>query len=353
MIAPSYLDTLDEPKAQPKRSANGSSAPIVLRPIHEIVAEQREPAWLIHKVLEAGVLAVLAGPRSTFKSFIALHWSLACALDGHPVAILSGEGAGLDRRVAAWMQTYGLDSDLASLPVVALERPVNLNLAAELAALRSAFTALEKPPALVVVDTLSKFSAGLDENSNFEVAEFLSRLATEIRDGIGCTVLLVAHSGHSDAKRPRGAYTLSANPDAEYMVERPNPAAMTVTVSRDRFKDTPALPPLAYEASVVPLGRADRYGEDVTSLVLHTADAPPPAARGKGAGKNQTAAMTALREWSRVHEGADHIPSDQLTALFKAQGIGRQRKPEVLNWLANAGIVTPSVAGFTIHRAAL
>ena len=34
-----------------------------------------------------------------------------------------------------------------------------------------------------------------------------------------------------------------ANPDAEYIVDRPDPNGMTVTISRDRFKDGPALPP--------------------------------------------------------------------------------------------------------------
>ena len=101
------------------------------------------------------------------------------------------------------------------------------------------------------------------------------------------------------------------------------------------------------------LGRTDQYGEPVTSLVLHGTDAPPTPARSRAAGKNQTNAMTALREWARSHDREDHIPSDQLAALLKAQGIGRQRKPEVLNWLANAGILTPAVAGHVINRGAL
>lgn len=347
----SYPEGWDGPPS--RHESERKAAPVVLRPLHEIVAEEREANWLLRQVLEASVLAVLAGPRSTFKSFIALHWGMTCAAAGHAVVILSGEGAGLDRRVDAWMREHGRDSDLTTLPVVALERPINLNLAVELAALKAALAALSTPPALIVVDTLSKFSAGLDENSNFEVAMFLSRLAVEIRDAFGCTVLLVAHSGHTDGKRPRGASALMANPDAEYIVDRPNPIAMTVTVTRERFKDTPALPPLGYEARIVSLGRTDKYGEPVTSLVLQATDAPPSAVRGKAAGKNQTAAVTALREWARAHDGETHIPSDQLAAVLKTQGIGRQRKPEVLNWLANAGILTPSVAGFSFHPEAL
>jgi len=84
-----------------------------------------------------------------------------------------------------------------------------------------------------------------------------------------------------------------ANPDAEYIVERANPTDMTITVSRERFKDGAALPPLAYEARVVDLGREDQYGEAVTSLVLHSTDAP--AIKPKAAGKNQEKARIALR----------------------------------------------------------
>ncbi len=39
-----------------------------------------------------------------------------------------------------------------------------------------------------------------------------------------------------------------ANPDAEYIVERPDPQGMTATVTRERFKDCAPLPPLAYRA---------------------------------------------------------------------------------------------------------
>src|SRR5450432_4252111 len=61
---------VDDPAAQ---SENKTGTPkIVLRRAHEIVAERRETQWLIYKVLEGNVLAIIAGARSTFKSFIAL-----------------------------------------------------------------------------------------------------------------------------------------------------------------------------------------------------------------------------------------------------------------------------------------
>ena len=41
-----------------------------------------------------------------------------------------------------------------------------------------------------MVDTFSKFSAGLDENDNTKVAAYLAMLAEYIRDAFHCTVLL-------------------------------------------------------------------------------------------------------------------------------------------------------------------
>jgi hypothetical protein len=322
--------------------------PIVLRHIGEIVAEQREPEWLIHKIIERNVLAVIAGPRGTFKSFIALDWAMRMALDSHAGVILSGEGAGLDRRIAAWLNQHRESVDLSTVPLVALERPLNLNSIVELDALRQAIEALADPPAFVVIDTFSKFSAGLDENDNSQVAAFLSGLSSVLREELSCTVLLVAHSGHGDARRPRGASSLMSNPDAEYIVDRPDPAGMTVTVTRDRFKDAPSMPSLAYEAKVIDLGRLDQYGEPVTSLALITADAPPPSVKGRGC--QQEKLGIALKEFARTHADATHISSIDMTALCKAQGIPPKRRREVFDSFVNARILSPSVGGYAFHR---
>lgn len=339
----------EEPELRPdlpiRPADDAGAASIVLRPLHEIVAERREPEWLIEDVIEANVLAVIAGARGTFKSFVALDWSMRIAAGGHGVVILSGEGAGLDRRADAWMRTHAPRADIASLPVFALERPLNLNHDVDMLLLRSAIDRLGRAPAMVVIDTFSKFAAGLDENDNGEVSTYLSRLSEYIRHAITTTVLLVAHSGHGDAKRPRGASALMANPDAEYILERPSPSAMTIAVSRERFKDCPALPALGYEARVVDLGRTDKRGRPVTSLALTTADVVMPAPKREG-GRNQERAMIALREYHRANPGSRFLTSLDLSGILTAQGLrDRRRRPEVIAWLVAAGILTNSVGG--------
>lgn len=325
---------------------------VTLRPLSEIVAERREPRWLAHQVIEAAVLAVLAGPRGTFKSFIALDWAMRIALDGHGVVILSGEGAGIGVRTEGWLQEHSPGTNVAELPISVLERPVSLRAAESLESLVAALENLTIPPELVVVDTLSKFSAGIDENSNAEISEFLAGLSREVRERFNATVLLVAHSGHGDGKRPRGASALMANPDAEYIVQR-DPLSMAVTVSRERFKDTPALPPLAYVARSVDLGRTDSYGLPVTTLVLDTDDAPVRPAARRQLGRNQERAIAALAEWSRDHSAAA-ISTPDLEALLSTQGVkDRKRRAEVREFLVRAGLLLPSVGGFRVIRESL
>lgn len=334
---------LDDARA--KQAPESPDKSIVLRHISDVVAEQREPQWLIADVVEANVIAVLAGARGTFKSFIAIDWAMRVAIDGHQCVILSGEGQGLDRRVAAWVSLHRENIDLSTVPMVAHELPINLNRAIDLETLRLACSQLAAKPKLIVIDTFSKFSAGIDENSNGEVAAFLSGLCS-LRDDFGCTVLMVAHSGHADSKRPRGANALMSNPDCEYIVER---ADMTVTVTRERFKDTPALAPLAYEAKVVDLGRVDSRGRPVTSLALAETAPIESKAPAKGNGGNQKKVAIALKEWIRAHPESTHVSTIDMRALCQAQGVSRQRQAEVVSAFVANRILTPSVGGWALH----
>lgn len=323
---------------------------IVLRTIAEIVAEKRCIEWLLPKVLEANVLAVMAGRRGIFKSFIALDWCLRVALAGEPVVVLSGEGGGLGRRMEAWHKAYAPDTPIETLPLRALEYAINLNTPDLRSELVEAVAALPWRPRLILVDTLSKYSAGMDESSNTEVAAYLAALTDDLRDRYGCTVLLVAHAGHGDGKRPRGASALMANPDAEYIVERPEGGAI-VTVTRERFKDYPEQPPLAYTKEQIDLGR-EQDGERVTSLVMRSAELPKPPPR-RGLGPHQTKALAALREWHRTNPGAAGISSVTVRALMKEQGIPRQRWGGLLQYLVAIRALTPSIGGYTLDPAAL
>ena len=344
------MELVREPATEPvtRPTARGARR-LVLRPVSEIVSERRESVWLIHNVIEANVLAVLAGPRASFKSFVALDWSMRIAAAGNPVVILSGEGAGLGRRVEAWMLTHGNGKALDDLQLLALESVANLNADEEMADLQAAVDEAGIRPALIVVDTFSKFSAGLDENSNQEVAEYLSKLTIGLRERYTSTVLLVAHSGHGDAKRPRGASALMANPDAEYIIERPNPTAMTVAISRERFKDTASMAPLGYEAVEVELGRVDRYGEQVKSLVMKEAGVVSrPAAAHSPPGRAQRTILLALRERQKKSDTPLVWTLEELRSVGRECGLARQSVHDAVEKLVMSPFLRATVGGSTL-----
>jgi hypothetical protein len=325
---------------------------VELRHVADIVEENREPEWLLHRVLEAKVVAVLAGPRASFKSFIALDWAMRVALDDQPVAMLSGEGGGLGRRVKAWMQTYGGNRNLREMPIVALERPLNLNREEEMGLLVQAVDSAGIRPSLVVIDTLSKFSAGMDENSNQEVAAYLAQVSRYIRERYDATVLIVAHSGHGDAERPRGASALMANPDAEYIVRRAAQPNTHVEVTRQRFKDTGEMPNLAYEAEVIDLGAADRYGERLTSLVMRqtAAQSEKPVAAQVPQGKAQRTILLALRERQKHAESELVWTIEELRQVGRECGLSRQSVHDAVEKLMMSPFLQGTIGGSKLVR---
>ena len=69
----------------------------------------------------------------------------------------------------------------------------------------------------------------------------------------------MAHTGHGDQSRVRGASALEADTDAALIVNRIGTES-TVTVDRNQFEGAPEMPPLVYQGDVVDLGRFDDEG---------------------------------------------------------------------------------------------
>ena len=73
----------------------------------------------------------------------------------------------------------------------------------------------------------------------------------------------------------------------------------------------------------------------------------------KASGRNQQRAVVALKEWIRANPDATHISSIDMTGVLKAQGLPRNRRPEVLIYLVNIRVLTASVGGYAIDKAML
>lgn len=245
---------------------------IVFKTVQDVLANPTRPKWLLKDILEENVLALMAGPRGTYKSFIALHWMMLVAMAGFEVVVISAEGAGIDRRIRAWLMKHAPEKDPGELKIHIFEGRINFNDPIEVEAAATAIEAAGIHPALVTIDTLSKNSGGLDENSNSEVKAYIGYIDGGIRRRFTTTVLLLHHTGHNEQGRARGASALEADTDAAYIIKR-EPGTRLVTVSRERFKDSADLEPLTYSAEIIDLGDKDEFDQPVTSIALVPASA--------------------------------------------------------------------------------
>jgi hypothetical protein len=277
-------------------------------------------------VLEQGVIAILLGPRGTFKSFIALHWALTIAIEGSPVVLISAEGSGLDRRLRAWLGRNAPNVLAVNVPLYAIEQRVDFNNEEATAAILADIDSLETAPVLIVIDTFSKNSGGLDENSNTEVKAFIGRLDVHLRRRYGATVLLIHHTGHQEKGRARGASAIEADTDAAYVINR-SPGSMDVTVSRERFKDSSDLAPLAYRAEVIRLGELDDDGYPVNSLVMQPIDPATVATEARGTqprGLRQRELLKRLKELQSQADRPIFWGPNELRRIARELGMSKQ-----------------------------
>lgn len=162
--------------------------------------------WLVEPFLIHNGFSVLYGPSGTFKSFCALDW--AARAPGTAV-MLAAESSpkNLGQRIQAWEEAAGQKSGIVSIPYA-------VDLAAEAKSLIEDMLPLN--PSVVIVDTLSRNSGGMDENSTQDMARLVGAM-DEIRARVGCALLGLHHTGHAETGRERGSSVLRAAADVSIL----------------------------------------------------------------------------------------------------------------------------------------
>ena len=237
--------------------------------VEELHAKAGAVRWAVKGLVPERGLGFMYGASGAFKSFVALDYALHRAYglkwmgrktrQAVPVYLAAEGGSGLMRRIEAWHKVRGLDWRKCLMRVVI----VPLTLRTHAATLRDAIREAGVQPGDVIVDTMSQTFTG-NENSNDEVAEFLRTLGTDLRDGLGCTVTVVHHTGHSATERPRGASAIIANVDFAFGVFR-DEKEMLATFEPAKVKDAERPDAQMFELLVQELGR-DEDGDPITSL---------------------------------------------------------------------------------------
>jgi hypothetical protein len=321
---------------------------ILLRSALEIAGNPCRTPWLLRPYIPRAAMVLLYGEEGSLKSFLALDWALQVAQLGSTVIYLHAEGSGLWKRLRAWAVRHypgkAWAETLNVLPFLAVERPLNLSADAVLLELQVAISELGRAPALIVVDTLSRNSDGTPEGSTADATKYLNRLDQGIRAPFGASVILVHHVGHAARDRARGPIVFTANTEANFRIERPDPKRLAINVISGRMKDGPPPDPFELEAEVITLDEVDEQGTPETSLALRATGAVPAVGRREPKGRNQQLFLGALREHVRA-AGCDVISTVDLLAIAKAQKLSRQRLPEVRAALQRDGWLAESVGG--------
>lgn len=199
--------------------------------------------WLIKDWLPSNEITVLYGKGGSFKSYIALGWSMMLASINIPVMYVAAEGtSGLRARVDAWMASKKkLGDHLPSWHYynahIHVDDPNSLSLWME--GMRNYLGKKDPRMKLIIIDTLARNFSG-DESSPKEMGMFIEGCETMRRE-FGAAILVIHHMGVSTG-RERGSealrnavFAMFKASDARYN-ER---GGGSVMLECDRMKDAP------------------------------------------------------------------------------------------------------------------
>lgn len=205
--------------------------------------------WLIPQVLPEG-FTVMYGPRSSFKTFLALDMSLTIASTGRTVVYAAGEGvSGLLPRISAWAQAHPDHDPSAGFRVLAQGAFPRLTSEMSVAGLKADMQTLAdqgKPPALIVVDTWRRALSPQTVNDDSAVGMATMAL-DDLHDRHGTSALVIHHPRKPTKDSPRppeaGSGALMDNADFAWKVYRRDDSHR-VTLFNEKAKDHDEIPPL-------------------------------------------------------------------------------------------------------------
>jgi hypothetical protein len=262
-----------------------------------------QPGWAVKGLLPQTGLAVFYGPSGAGKSFLLLDMVCAVAegadwfgrrTNKAPIIYLCLEGApGFVSRIKAWEAAHK-----RALPelVRCSFQPFDIHDPDAVDSLLHSVMGLMStlpdglPAPVVVVDTLSRATAGADENGPVAMG-LTTNACARIADATGGLVVLVHHTGKDMDRGMRGHNSLFAAADCVVLVQRSGEhRAFEVKKAKDGEDGIGA----GFELETVVLG-VDPDGDQVTSCVVTAAEAPDAKTR-QAVPRGVAPALVALKE---------------------------------------------------------
>ena len=182
----------------------------------------KEPAWLIQDLIPERSTVLLVGRTGSYKSFLALDLAIGIStgtetfgsVPSAPGPVFYGALEGRNNikkaRRRAWKIARGVDKTpdfyVGTAPMVAFEDEMQEFCQQILGRLHG------RHPKLIIIDTLAKSMAGLNENDARDAGRFI-RFCDALVETFGCSVLVLHHSGKDDARGARGSSAFQAGFD--------------------------------------------------------------------------------------------------------------------------------------------
>ena len=244
--------------------------------------------WLVKKLLPEKGLACVFGPSGSSKSFLCLDLALSIASQPNwfdlkvknvPVLYIALEGvSGIGRRLDAWIKYKRI------IPKYFFTIIENFNLSQkkDVQKLQDSIQKINFQKGLIIIDTFSQASPGMDENSVQDMTLLLSHLK-QIQEHSQSLVLIVAHSGKDASRGLRGSSCIRAAMDTVLEVSSISETNKQWTV--EKSKDSQDGGVYKYQLKEMILG-LDEDNQQITSCVVKSGEYLS-FIKAKPSGKNQ------------------------------------------------------------------
>ncbi|WP_167622511.1 AAA family ATPase [Paracoccus sp. AK26] len=237
--------------------------------------------YLVKGLLLAGQVSLLVGPPNTGKSSViaclAAHMSMGHAISGIPVRrtailyIAAEDPQGIAERAYGYLR-----SPVANISEFFIHgEGINLTDDAEMAACRAEavrlFSGTDAPRRLIVIDTLNLCIGDGDENSSRDMSRVVGH-AQRLAHETGAHVMIIHHTGASDAGRPRGSTAMQGNADTILVLRKADgqEGGQLVLLTQEKQRSMAKGKPLAFEIGSYEIGQ-DEDGDTVTVPIARPA----------------------------------------------------------------------------------
>ena len=183
--------------------------------------EEPDPTWIVKDLISERSTVMMFGASGSYKSFLALDIALAVATGKDTFGSPTKEGlvfygalegkAHLKKARRAWRALKGIDHKIDNFFV---GRAPMIGVDGEMQEFGDEIKkrCKGKMPSIIIIDTLSKSMAGMNENDASDAGKFI-QFCDSLVEHFGCTVIAIHHNGKEENRGARGSSAFLAGFD--------------------------------------------------------------------------------------------------------------------------------------------